>query len=552
MATTLEEARRFAGHLAQQRSARLGEWRELAEWIAPHRGIFDGEDTAASGTRRNREAFTQAATQALLRGASGMTSGMTPRGISWFEPDFQDGELWEKSGAPAWLDRVDRIMKDTLADGGFYQAIHAFNMDLIWAGCALLYSETATASAVRFECVQIGTFSVGLDDEGRLDAVCRTRLWTPARLAARFGTEALSGHCRAALEREPFRPVRVHHLVRRRDLFAPGRSDARAMPWESLFWEDGGEDFLHVGGYREMPYFFTCWHEGVTPYGTGPGDDALSDARQLDLMERHKLEGLAKLTRPPVQAPTSLRAPADLSPGAVNAVPEQVLITPILDLSPYARAFQFLQTELQTVAGRLEHALMASIFASMPLEQRPRDMSATEFLERKREALQQLGPVMSAYEPNVLTPLLHRVAAMLDRAGLMPPPPRSLAGVPVFMKMSFTSPIANALRQNGAETTRALIQDVLALAQADPQVLDKMNLDQAVDELATGNGAPGGIIRADADVRAIRQQRAQTQAAQLEDAAAQQTVQTAEDMARTAKIVSDIGIQQAAMEAENG
>ena len=148
MATTLEEARRFAGHLAQQRSARLGEWRELAEWIAPHRGIFDGEDTAASGTRRNREAFTQAATQALLRGASGMTSGMTPRGISWFEPDFQDGELWEKSGAPAWLDRVDRIMKDSLADGGFYQAIHAFNMDLIWAGCALLYSETATDSAV--------------------------------------------------------------------------------------------------------------------------------------------------------------------------------------------------------------------------------------------------------------------------------------------------------------------------------------------------------------------------------------------------------------------
>ena len=550
--TTLADARRLAAHLAQSRAARLAEWRELAQWIAPHRGVFDGEDLSPSGTRRNRDAFTAAAAQALLRGASGMTSGMTPRGLSWFEPDFQESALWEASGAPAWLDEVDRRMKNALADGGFYQAVHAFNTDLLWAGCALLYCETGEAVPLRFECVQIGTFSVARDDDGRLEAVCRARLWTPARMAAQFGPDALTAASRAALEREPYRPVRVHHLVRRRAGARPGRLDARSMPWESLFWEEGGENFLHVGGYQEMPYFFTRWHEGVTPYGTGPGDDALSDARQLDLMERHKLEGLAKLTRPPMQAPASLRTPPDLTPGAVNAVPEQALITPILDLSPFASSFRFLQAELQTVAGRLENALMASVFASMPLDQRPRDMSATEFLERKREALQQLGPVMSAYEPNVLTPLLHRVAAMLDRAGLMPPPPQSLAGVPLFMKMSFTSPIANALRQSGADSTRALLQDVAALAQLAPQVLDKVDLDQAADELAAGLGAPGALIRADADVAAIRQQRAQAQAAQLQEQNALNAVQAMQGMAQTAKTVSDIGMQETTMEAANG
>ena len=188
----------------------------------------------------------------------------------------------------------------------------------------------------------------------------------------------------------------------------------------------------------------------------------------------------------------------------------------------------------------------------MPLDQRPRDMSATEFLERKREALQQLGPVMSAYEPNVLTPLLWRVAGILDRAGLMPPPPESLTGMPLPMKIDFVSPIANALRQTGAETTRALVQDVLLIAQADPQVLDKVDLDQAVDELATGLGAPGKILRADADVAVLRQQRAQAQAAQMQDMAAQQAVQTAQGMAQTAKTVSDIATQEAAMEAANG
>lgn len=86
------------------------------------------------------------------------------------------------------------------------------------------------------------------------------------------------------------------------------------------------------------------------------------------------------------------------------------------------------------------------------------------------------------------------------------------------------------------------------MAQADQQAMDKIDVDQAIDEIAAGIGAPGKVIRADADVQAIRQQRAQAQAAQMQDMAAQQAVQTAQGMAQTAKTVSDIGMQ----EAENG
>ena len=304
------------------------------------------------------------------------------------------------------------------------------------------------------------------------------------------------------------------------------------------------------GGYMEMPYFFTTWN-ACGLYGTGPGDDALSDIRQIDKMERDKLVGLAKLVSPPVAAPIQYKDAVCLHPHAVNYVASNDAIRPIIDLAPWASAFQYLQAEVQTVAGRIEDELLASVFASVPLDQRPRDMSATEFLERKREALQQLGPVMSAYEPNVLTPLLWRVAGMLDRKGVMPPPPESLLGMPLAMKIDFVSPIANALRQTGAETTRALVQDVLALAQADPQALDKIDIDQAVDELATGLGAPGKVIRADADVLAIRQQRAQAQAAQSENMAMQQAVQMAQGIAQTAKTVSDMDTQNAASEAGN-
>lgn len=546
METKFAGARAFAQHLAADRAAREREWLELSRWLAPHRGVFQGEDCTRRETRRNPWGFTQAAAYALLRGASGITSGMTPRNISWFEPDFDSPELGEASGARAWLDEIDRRMKAVLAEGGFYQAIHAFNTDLLWAGCALLYAEAGQAALMRFECAQVGTYAVALDELGRLDAVARSMAWHPARIAKTFGRAAMSEGSRAMLDKNPYAPVRVWQLVRRRDWREPGRADSRNMPWESLFWEDGGEDFLHEGGYEEMPYFFTCWHEGATPYGTGPGDDALGDARQVDKMERDKLEGLGKLVRPPLQYDYTLKDVPDLSAGGLTPVREKTLIAPIMDLGPYAQSFRYLQDEIRNVSQRLEQELMASIFASMPLEQRPRDMSATEFLERKREALQQLGPVISAYEPNVLTPLLFRVLASIDRAGLAPPPPEALAGLPLFMKMEFVSPMSNALRQTGAETTRALLQDVAMLAQAAQslEVLDKVDLDQVVDELATGLGVPGKVIRSDEDVARIRQERAEAQARQqeavLEQAGAAQMMQNMQSAANTAKTLSEI------------
>lgn len=550
-----EEVRAFARHLETARTPREKEWVELSRWICPYRGIFTGEDLAPRGTRRNQKAFLSATTQAILKGASGITSGMTPRNVSWFEPDFDDPRFSEASGARVWLDEIDRRMKNTLATGGFYQAIQTFNLDLLWSGCALLYSEISPVTAMRYECVQVGTFYVQVDADGLLDAVVRTMAWPIARAAQQFGRAALSEGARQKLDKNPYDLIRVTHCVRRRDLRDPGKIDKKNMAWASYFWEEGGQDFLHEGGFHEMPYFFAVWHEGQTPYGTGPGDEALPDSKQANLLERNKLEGLSKLINPPVQYPQLMKERMHLEPGGMTPVPDKMRIEPIFDLSPYASALQYVQAEIQNINQRLEQELMASIFASIPYDQRPKDMSATEFLERKREALQQLGPIISAYEPNVLTPLLERTLSTLDRGALLPPPPQSLAGIPLVMKLDFVSPLANALRQTGAETTRAFVQDIMVLAQADPQIFDKVDMDQVVDELATGLGVPGAIIRADSDVAALREQRAQQMAAQQQQAMMAQDVETAStaaqgisQVASAAQALNTLGQQQGEQE----
>lgn len=528
--TTLKDAKVFALHLERDRSARELEWRELARWLAPHRGMFTGEDDRMYSTRRNRFAFLSIPMKAIQRGAAGITSGMTPRNADWFSLEFQDRHLSEVTGARAWLDRVYQLMLIALNDGGYYQAIHQCNVDLLWSGNFLLYTEKSSLTPIHFESVQVGSYSVAVNEYGQLDAVVRTSLWTPARIAATFGKEKMTEATRKALKDEPYKRIRIYQLVRRREVRDYQKITKENMPFESLFWEEAGKDFLHVGGYEEMPFFFTTWNVGRNQYGTGPGDDAVFDAQELDELEIRKLDGLSKMSDPPVQAPHHLKGNINLSPNAINFVGASVgdsTITPILDMRPMASAIEFLQNEIKVVGDRLNDTLQASIFMSMPLEQRPAGMTATEFMERKQEALQQLGPVMASYEPNVLTPMLQRVLLTLDRGGLLPLPPESLKDFNLATQTTFISPIANALRQTDIQAMTAFMQTAMQLAQVDPQAIDKLDIDQLLDELGSSLGVPGGIIRSDEDVQNIRNQQAQMQQQQQIQQQAQSFMQNA-------------------------
>lgn len=507
----VKEAAALVSRMLGRRNLREPKWRELSRWVCPQRGRFHDMTSAGRDAASERILFTHAASQAVLKGASGITSGMTPSNTSWFKPCYADPQMAEASGARAWLDEIDKAMKNCLENGSFYQAIQSFNMDLLWAGCALLYSEKADHNPLQFECVQIGTFAVETDRRGQLLAVARRMTFTVEELAREFGRDALSPRTAQLLEKSPRDTVYVWHLVRLTD---KGRFTVSSQFWE----EDYQQNFLREHGYNEMPFFFTVWHESDTPYGTGPGDSALPDAMQMDTLERRKLDGIGKITHPPLVADSTLKGHVNLGPDQITYAEQRAQLTPILDMQPFAAFFGNLLHEIATVNQRLEQALYAAVFSSIPLDQRPRDMSATEFMERKREAMQQLGPVMQAYTPNVLTPLLYRTVQTLDRKVLLPPPPESLAGYDALVRMEFTGPMVNALRQTDGQAITALLQSLGQIAQITQNtgVFDKLNVDQMADEYATALAAPGSVLLSDEEVARLREQKQQMQAMQMQ------------------------------------
>jgi hypothetical protein len=71
------------------------------------------------------------------------------------------------------------------------------------------------------------------------------------------------------------------------------------------------------------------------------------------------------------------------------------------------------------------------------------------------------------------------------------------------------------------------------MAQANPQVLDKLDFDQALDEYSAMLGAPPSIIKDDAEVAQVRAQRAQQQNAAMAMQMAQQGAQSAKTLSET-------------------
>ncbi len=547
MSMDVKELKQLVSHLEGLRAKRLAQQYEIGRLILPSRGLFKGEETESL---RNANLMNPAAQRALRKAAAGMTQAITPASDPWFRHAFMSREDKEVTFAGEFVDAVDARIRAVLSAGSFYQAIHAFNKELLAFGCALLSCESSALTVARFSCQTCGTYCVALDEDRRLSCVSRRVKMTPREMADMFGKDKLASSTREMLALRPYEPVDVVHVVQKREMRDDRRRDAKNMPYGSYWYEENGTELLHEGGFRSMPFFFTVWEEARGVYGTGPGDEALADQRGLEAWELRKAVGIEKMIDPPLLAPGTLKRHVNAAPGQVvsdNAYSQSNALRPLYEVN-FGTAVQYVQEEVNQIAMRLEDIMMANIFANMSLETRPAGMTMTEYMDRRRRSAELMGPTVSSYEPRVLSPLIERVYGLLDEAGMLPPPPQGLSEW-ATLNVSYQSPMAQMLEQSGAVATGQFIEQVAPLVQVAPDIMDKIDTDQMVDELAQRMGVPASIVRSDEQVAAIRQQRAEAQAQQQAQAMA---MAQAEQMAKLGSVSTQGTVAGAVLGTDEG
>jgi hypothetical protein len=239
------------------------------------------------------------------------------------------------------------------------------------------------------------------------------------------------------------------------------------------------------------------------------------------------LEASDQALHPAITAPASLMGQGvDLLPGGVNYVNDdsQVGINPIgaagLNLEASLKGMDMTKQEVR-------EAFFVDLFLMFNNLEGP-EKTAREIMERSSEKLLMLGPMLQRTYSELLDPLVDRAFNIAWRAKILPPPPDGASGSDI--RVEYISVLAQAQKMVGTTAMEQFIGFVGNVASARPDVLDKVDTDQLVDEYGDMLGVPAKILVPDEEVSAIRQQRLRQQQAQQAMAMAQQGAATAKDL----------------------
>jgi hypothetical protein len=536
-----------------------GDWQQASEYVDPTRGRFS--DKQGRPIKRSRaKIINSKATEVLRVMAAGMMSHMTSKARPWFKVSSPNPQLAEQFGVRVWLDEVAQGIRDTLAGSNFYKAMPVvYTEDGLFGTAPMLVLEDAK-DTVRFYPLTCGTYAVGLDDDQRVDSLWRQYSRTARQLEKRYGRDRLPQAVQSALERGGDEKFWLQSLIEPNPDAKPGVGPLglqapHLRPYREVVWIDcgtsDGTGVLDIGGHYEAPFVVARWNPVAEDiYSTCPAVDTLGDIKQLQYLEGEKLRIMEQLSDPTLAVPDILRnqGGARLRKGGSVYLPQDsqgAEVRPVY--TPDARALMQVREEIATIEARIERAFFYQLFLMMESLGDQTGRTATEIAERREEKAAVLGPTLESITDEVLDPVVIRVFRLRERAGLIPPPPDALANSP--LQIEYTSILAQAAKANGVSTIERVMQFVAGVAQAtgNPDVLDKFDADQAVDEYSGAVGGPASLIRSDDDVASMRAKRAQQQQMQQMAAMAQPMKDGMQAMKTAAETVPEDGSAAEAM-----
>jgi len=532
MRTLREHMEQTYAALDRERSSWRQHWLDLQQFILPRRGRFFTTDVN-KGNRRNKSIIDSTGTMAARNLGSGMMAGITSPARPWFRLAPPDPGMRDFAPVRNWLDIVERLLREIFARSNVYNVLHMQYKELGTFGTGPILVQEDFDDVIRAYPFTVGSYMLGTDERLRVNTVYRDVPMTVEQVVRQFGLSKVTNATRELYEKGDYHVwVDVVHAIEPNDDELAdqymSRLDGRQMEFRSVYYEKGSDSdkFLSVSGYYEFPVMAPRWDVlGTDVYGGScPGMDALGDCQQLQVMQREKGKGIAKQVNPPMVASPTLkdRATSTLPGGVtfVDAVGGKPGFYPAYQVQFDLRS---LQQDIYETQQRIRRAFYEDLFLMLAQSDR-REMTAREVEERHEEKLLMLGPVMERLNDELLGPLIDRTFMTAIRAGIVPEPPKEIQGAE--LQVEYISIMAQAQKMIGVTGVDRLVGFVGGLAQVKPEVIDKLDVDQAVDEYADMLGTPASLVLSDEQVAEQRKQRQQAEQQQQQLNMAQQAADT--------------------------
>jgi hypothetical protein len=535
--------------LKQERQSWDGHYRELQDYFMPRRGRWLDSGKGREGSKVNQKLVDPTPRFAARTLSSGMHAGSTNPAMPWFKLTTPDPEMLEFPSVASWLYTVETLMRGVFERSNLYSILPMLYGDGGVFGTAPMVILEHPTRVIHCVPNPVGSYYLATNSDGQVDTKLCEYEMTVHQVVQQFGIQAVSPFVADAHKGGKLNQwVKILHVIEPNTSRIPGAYDNKNMAFRSVYLEmqNAEQKILKQSGFEDNPLAALRWEttEITDAYGSSPGMDALGCAKAMQVQQKRKAQAIDKHIDPPMVGDAMLQnQPSTLLPGGITYAG----FTPNGSAPKFQPAYLLkpelsgIMEDIQDVRSLVQTAMYTDLFLAITLAD-PRQATVPEIVERREEKILMLGPVLQNHRDGLIKPLIDRTFYIMARQGMLPPPPPELEGVE--LKVELVGLLAQALKavaSGGIERFSGFI-GTLAKLQADagtePSILDKIDIDQTVDEYAQAIGVPPTMVRSDEAVAQIRAGRAEAQQAQQAAAAAQPI----KDGAQAAKTLSETQI----------
>ena len=516
-------------------------------------GLEKGVEEMADGYQHDDDhrMLTTMPMDCMKRGAAGFHGNLTSPTTPWFRfklPDFmvKDGETTHEQRK--LLDNITQATRWTFSRSNAYPMLNRMYKQLLTFGfsCAVVTADKDRIA--RMTTLRVGTYALGVGDDGQVDTCVRRFAWTAAQIIQNFGRDIVPQYILDA-EKDPNTRFEVCNLIepnatgddKKDDEIARELDMSDETVYRSIFWLKGGtghknDGFLRAVGFSIKPIVaprMEC--EDGDVYGLGPGIDALDLARGCQSFKFDELNIVGRQSEPAVVAADEMKDEGlRLYRGAVNfARFGEQRVAPVVPIFPNQPGPEGARDERADATQEIARLFFNDAFSVIDAVRRGETghMTATEVEAHVREAMQRLAPVATLFDTELLDPLVtimakYTVAAM--PTPLTPEQAEQLSSVDV----EYVSAIHLAQKQSEIVGIQQIFDTAAGMAEKGaPQALHRVDADKMLVRLAELVGCPEACLKSDKEVAA---------AVEAEQQAAAQQAQLAQAQA-AAKATKDIG-----------
>ena len=543
-------------HTDRLEGGREDEWKEITEYIIPRKGMYfmTGDYDRPDQRRRRKQIIDSTPRKAVRNAMSGLQGGMTSKSRPWVRLALRDDDLMQDNSVRQWLHNTTNAMLEAFQLSNFYTAVAPWYRELLTFGTAAMMELFDAETLLRFYTFTAGEYYLAVNEFGVVDTFYRRFPLTARNIIDRFGYDNVSKKIQGDAN-APDRQYKYHticHCIQPNGERNFAKRDNSNLPFESTYWEDqevsqllNQAQIVGKSGFEEFPVMAPRWDTVTTQsiYGDGPGNDELGNCMMLQGLWEDFLKAVHLENMPPMRIPPNYSDKLSLLPGAQNIDPTLKAggngqgISKLFDMSfEYRGVFE----TIQDVRAQITEGFFNDLFRLLIDRPGAQPPTAYEIAQRKEEKIALLSPVLDRIHTEGLVPLVRRTFGIMSRAGAIERPPDIIQGAE--LKVEFISTLAQAQKLIGLQPIEMYMGFIGANAELWPNIVDKVDYDEAADQYAEVAGVPPKIVRDDKEVEEIRLQRAQ--------AAEQQAMM--DQLGQGAQIAKDASQAEGVLEAIQG